>query len=75
MNWHKSMKGWERYFDRLHTAAITLWVLKISGYLAVSWTAILVCWIGSMVGGLVSAVLASLADPNEPQPQSREAHQ
>lgn len=72
---YKWLKSSEHYFDRLLTAAITLWVLKISGALDVSWTAILVCWAVSLIGAITCAGLAAPLAPAEPLIQPTKDHQ
>lgn len=64
MTWFKFWKAGERYFDRFYCTSVTLWVLKVGGYLSVPWTPVIVCSGVAFVGCVICGTIASTIEPN-----------
>lgn len=70
MTWYKFWKAGERYFDRFYTVGNTLMVLKIGGYLSLSWTAVFACLLTAFIGDVICGSIANGIEPHDLQPVS-----
>lgn len=65
MSWYKFWTIGERAFDRFTTIAMTLAILRIGGYLHISWWYIGYWAVFSLLGIIVMTVPVALSKPSE----------